>query len=348
MFYYFYCDSNGKNLRVAKEKSINSNEIEITPTKDDGTDGRWRWGFDTTLENLGKIYPKFMPTRKIWGVVEKDYLENRPPVKCTSAWTFKDVNSERGSEQFIELGFGKEDFSRPKPIGTLSRVLEIGTLPTEESIVLDFFSGSGGFAQAALELNVENKRNIRFILVQVPEICDPKTEAFKAGFQTIAEVGKERIRRVGKKIQNDHADKVRIQKLDIGFRVLKVDSSNMKEVFYTPDAVSQDLLSDHVNNIRDGRTHEDLLFQVLLDWGVDLALPIAKETLAGKTVFFVDGNALVACFEEGLSEEFVKQLAKREPLRIVFRDAGFASDSVKINVEQIFKLMSPATDVKTI
>jgi adenine-specific DNA-methyltransferase len=122
----------------------------------------------------------------------------------------------------------------------------------------------------------------------------------------------------------------------------------MKEVFYTPDAVSQDLLSDQVNNIREDRTPEDLLFQVLLDWGVDLALPIAKEAIAGKTVYFVDGNALVACFDEGVSEDFVKLLAKREPLRAVFRDAGFATDSVKINVEQIFKLMSPSTEVKTI
>ncbi|MBK6388601.1 MAG: type III restriction endonuclease subunit M [Rhodoferax sp.] len=122
----------------------------------------------------------------------------------------------------------------------------------------------------------------------------------------------------------------------------------MKEVFYTPDAVSQDQLFDHVNNIREDRTPEDLLFQVLLDWGVDLALPIAKETIEGKTVYFVDGNAMAACFDEGVSEDFVKLLAKREPLRAVFRDAGFATDSVKINVEQIFKLMSPSTEVKTI
>jgi len=134
----------------------------------------------------------------------------------------------------------------------------------------------------------------------------------------------------------------------VGFRVLKIDSSNMKEVFYIPDAVSQDLLSDQVNNIRDDRTAEDLLFQVLLDWGVDLALTISKEAIAGKSVYFVDGNALAACFDEGVNEDFVKLLAKREPLRVVFRDAGFASDSVKINVEQIFKLMSPSTEVKTI
>jgi len=122
----------------------------------------------------------------------------------------------------------------------------------------------------------------------------------------------------------------------------------MKEVFYTPDAVSQDLLSDQVNNIREDRTSEDLLFQVLLDWGVDLTLPITQEIIANKTVYFVDGNALAACFEEGVSEEFVKSLAKREPLRVVFRDSGFVSDSVKINVEQIFKLISPTTQVKSI
>ena len=348
MFYYFYCDSNGQDLRVSKERDLKSGHIEITPTKDDGTEGRWRWGFNTALNNLNTIYAKFMPTRKIWGIVEKDYLENRPPVKCTSAWTFKDVNSERGSEQFIELGFDKEVFSRPKPIGTLSRVIEVGTIPNEESIVLDFFAGSGGFAQATLELKGSNKRDLRFILVQVPEICDPKTEAYKAGFNTIADICKERIRRAGKKVKQDNLEKQGFDDLDIGFRVLKVDSSNMKEVFYTPDAVAQDQLFDHVNNIREDRTAEDLLFQVLLDWGVDLALPIAKETIEGKTVYFVDGNAMAACFDEGVSEEFVKLLAKREPLRAVFRDAGFATDSVKINVEQIFKLMSPSTEVKTI
>ncbi len=136
--------------------------------------------------------------------------------------------------------------------------------------------------------------------------------------------------------------------IDVGFRVLKIDSSNMKEVFYTPDAVSQDLLSDQVNNVREDRTPEDLLFQVLLDWGLDLGLPIKQEVVAGKTVYLVDGNAVAVCFDEGVSEDFVKVLAKREPLRVVFRDAGFATDSVKINVEQIFKLMSPSTEVKTI
>ena len=185
-------------------------------------------------------------------------------------------------------------------------------------------------------------------MVQLDEAVDSDSPASKAGFKTIADVGKERIRRAGAKVKQSTEDKLDFDGLDIGFRVLKIDSSNMKEVFYTPDAVSQDGLFDQVNNIREDRTAEDLLFQVLLDWGVDLALPIEQETIAGKTVFFVDGNALAACFEEGISEEFVKLLAQRAPLRAVFRDAGFASDSVKINVEQIFKLMSPGTEVKTI
>jgi adenine-specific DNA-methyltransferase len=137
-------------------------------------------------------------------------------------------------------------------------------------------------------------------------------------------------------------------KLDVGFRVLKIDTSNMKEVYYTPDAVTQEALPGLVDNIRADRSPEDLLFQVLLDWGVDLALPISQQTIAGKTVFFVDGNALAACFETGIDEDFVKQLAAHKPLRVVFRDAGFVSDSVKINVEQVFKLLSPATEIKTL
>ena len=135
---------------------------------------------------------------------------------------------------------------------------------------------------------------------------------------------------------------------DIGFRVLKIDSSNMKDVYYTPDAVQQRHLFDQIDNIREDRTAEDLLFQVLLDWGVDLTLPITQETIAGKTVLFVDDNALAACFDADINEAFVKELAARHPLRVVFRDAGFASDSVKINIEQIFKLLSPTTEIKTL
>lgn len=214
-----------------------------------------------------------------------------------------------------------------------------------------------------MRLNQEDQGSRRHISVQIAEPCDEDSEAFKAGYATIAEIGKERIRRAGAKIRAEleaqlegelpETDKhqeitAKLANLDTGFRVLKVDSSNMADVYYKPDEVTQGDLPLQVENIKPDRSPEDLLFQVLLDWGVDLALPIEQETIAGKTVFFVDGNALAACFDTGLDEDFVKELAKREPLRAVFRDASFATDATKINIEQIFKALSPHTELKAI
>ena len=194
--------------------------------------------------------------------------------------------------------------------------------------------------------NAKDGGNRKFIMVQLDEAADEKSEAFKAGFKTIPEVSRERVRRAGKQILDGecHSDWNR----DVGFRVLKVDTSNMKDVYYRPDELKQSDLLDMVDNVKEGRTAEDLLFQVLVDWGVDLTLPIHRETVQGKTVFFVDDNALVACFDRGVTEDLVKELAKREPLRVVFRDNGFVSDALKINVEQIFHQLSPSTDVKAI
>ena len=214
-----------------------------------------------------------------------------------------------------------------------------------KDIILDFFSGSATTAHAVMQLNAEDGGKRKFIMVQLPEVCDPSSEACKAGYSTIAEIGKERIRRAGKKIKTENPN---TDQLDIGFRVLKVDSSNMKDVYYTPDKLMQGDLEQFTDNIREDITPEDLLFQVLLDWGVDLTLPITQETIAGFTVLFVDDNALAACFDTNINEAFVKELAARHPMRVVFRDAGFASDSVKINIEQIFKLISPATEIKVI
>ena len=213
---------------------------------------------------------------------------------------------------------------------------------------MDFFSGSSSTAHAIMQLNAEDGGNRRFIMVQLPEPCDENSEAFKSGYKTIAEIGKERIRRAGKKIKEENP--ITTTDLDTGFRVLKVDSSNMADIYYTPDAVNQDKLLWMSENIKEDRTPEDLLFQVLLDWGVDLSLPVTKETIMGKDVLFVDGNALAACFDQdgGITEDLVREIARREPLRVVFRDAGFNDDSAKINVEQIFKAISPHTEVKTI
>ena len=266
--------------------------------------------------------------------------------------------TQKATAQLVELGANFDGY--PKPTDLLRYFVQMNL--GNDTLVLDFFAGSGSMAQAVMEQNSRDGGIRRFILVQLPDQLDPANEKQKSAAdycdglnlpRTTAELTKERIRRAGVKVKQESVGKPSAANLDIGFRVLKIDSSNMKEVFYTPDAVSQDLLSDQVNNIREDRTAEDLLFQVLLDWGVDLALPITQETIAGKAVYFVDANvhgspALAACFEEGISEDFVKLLAQRAPLRVVFRDAGFATDSVKINVEQIFKLMSPSTEVKTL
>ena len=233
-----------------------------------------------------------------------------------------------------------------KPLKLIKRLIDTVTTPSGDDIILDFFAGSGTTGHATIDLNSEDGGARRFILVQMRERADEKSEAFKDGLEYVSDICKERMRRAGKKILEGecHAN----WNKDVGFRVLKIDTSNMEDVYYRPDEVKQADLLTAVDNVKPDRTAEDLLFQVLVDWGVDLTLPIRRETVQGKTVFFVDDNALVACFDTGITEDLVKELAGHEPLRVVFRDNGFVSDAVKINVEQIFRQLSPTTDVKTI
>ncbi|MCG2742599.1 MAG: site-specific DNA-methyltransferase [Desulfobacteraceae bacterium] len=247
----------------------------------------------------------------------------------------------------IESLFGDRVMDFPKPVALIEEIIEQGS-STNNDVILDFFAGSATTAHAVMQLNAEDGGNRKFIMVQLPEPCDEKSEAFKAGYPTIADISKERIRRAGIKIIEGKCHEG--WNKDIGFRVLKVDSSNMADVYYTPDAINQQQLSLFTDNIKPDRHPEDLLFQVLLDWGVELTLLIRKELIQGKSVFFVNQPPydLIACFDTGVNEELVKELARFEPVRVVFRDTGFASDAVKINVEQIFKQMSPNTDVKTI
>jgi adenine-specific DNA-methyltransferase len=232
-----------------------------------------------------------------------------------------------------------------KPVRLIKQLIKWAN-NARDGIILDFFAGSGTTAHAVMQANTEDSGKRRHIMVQLPEPCDEKSEAFKAGYKTIAEICKERIRRAGAKIKAENATTA--PDLDSGFRVLKIDTSNMADVYYAPDAVKQADLVAHTDNIKPDRTPEELLFQVLVDWGVDLSLAITQETVAKKKVFFVDGNALAACFDPKVSEDLVKELAKRKPLRAVFRDSSYDSDSVKINVEQIFKLLSPETEVKSL
>lgn len=272
------------------------------------------------------------------------------------------MNEDATAELRELFGQGKL-FTHPKPSKLLYHLTKITSVNND--LILDFFAGSSTTAHAVMQLNAEDGGNRRFIMVQLPEVCDEKSEAAKAGYKTIAEISKERIRRAGKKIKEELAAKQAgasstgqgslletakpaASSLDTGFRVLKVDSSNMNDVFYNPDAVTQKTLMEAVSSIKYDRSDEDLLFQVLLDWGVDLSLPIRREKMQGRDVYLVDENALVACFDKNITEELVQELAELQPLRVVFRDDGFASDAVKINVDQIFRQISPGTLVKSL
>lgn len=275
--------------------------------------------------------------------IKRFLTEVKQGTACQTIWKYSDVGHSQDAKKEVNDLFPEGAvFDTPKPTRLIKRILQVAT--DKDAIVLDFFSGSATTADAVMQMNAEDGGNRKFILVQLPEVCDEKSEPAKAGFRTIADVSKERIRRAGKKVAPDLAS----ANVDVGFRTLKIDTSNMADIYYAPDALDKANFDMFVDNIKPDRTAEDLLFQVMLDWGVDLALPIAKETIQGKDVFFVDGNALAACFDAsgGVDEDFVKALAKHQPLRVVFRDAGFKDSAVKINVEQIFKQLSPSTEVK--
>lgn len=344
LYYPLFVNPLDGRVSVVRDNSYSDVVFPDTP---DGIKTCWTWGKDkVSKDNILLIAEK---SGSEWRVFRKDYLigESGDLAKTLikSLWTDKEIANDYGRKTVKDL-FGAAVMDFPKSPELLKKLISSGTSPTD--IILDFFSGSATTAHSVISLNAEDGGKRKFIMVQLPELCEESSEAFKAGFKTISEIGKERIRRAGKKIQEENAEKANIEQLDIGFRVLKIDSSNMSDVYYSPDAVKQNQLFEQIDNIREDRTAEDLLFQVLLDWGVDLTLPITTETILGKSVFFVDGNALAASFETRVNEDFVKTLAARQPLRVVFRDASFESDSVKINVEQIFKLVSPSTEVKVI
>ena len=271
--------------------------------------------------------------------------ELRQGVKARSLWSASDCGSNDSAKKEMRALFGDTDlFPFPKPQSLIRRMLQL--VITQDCICLDFFSGSATTAHAVMQLNAEDGGSRRFIMVQLPEVCDEKSEAFKAGYKNICEIGKERIRRAGLKIKEDSATTA--PNLDIGFRVFKADSSNMKDVYYTPDEVEQATLELAEDPIKEDRTAEDLLFQIFLDFGLDLALPVAREQIDGKTVFVVDGRVLLACFDSNIPESLVTAMARRQPLKAVFLDRSFANDSGKINVVQIFKQLAPDTTVKIV
>ena len=232
---------------------------------------------------------------------------------------------------------GKKFFDYPKSVDLLKTF--IGSIPYDDALVLDFFSGSATTAHAVMRLNAEDGGHRKFIMVQLPEKCDENSEAYKAGYKNICEIGKERIRRAGEKIKEESP--LTTQNLDTGFRVLKLDDSNMKDVYYAADEYDQQNLADMISNIKEDRTDLDLLFGCLLDWGLPLSLPYTSEQIDGCTVHTYNDGDLIACFDPNVPESVVKEIAKRKPLRAVFRDSSFADSPAKINVFEIFKLYMP-------
>jgi adenine-specific DNA-methyltransferase len=252
-------------------------------------------------------------------------------------------STQLGATEFRDL-MGDIPFDYPKPSKLIEGLLALSPASDEPTIVLDFFAGSGTTAQAVLQRSAQDGVDRQFILVQLPEML--KASARQDGFETIADVARERIRRAGKKVIDSSG--LVGDSLDVGFRMLKVDTPNMANVLRTPDETKQQTLSDLEDGVKPDRTGEDLLFQVLLDWGLELSMPISAEKIEGYEVFVVEADVLIACFDSELSSELVRAIAKRKPLRAVFRDSSFASDDARINAEQIFAERSPATEVKTI
>lgn len=326
-----------------------------------GEDKVWRWGLDRYKKDRSKIVVKKVRSSNLvdsngrevkWNVYTKTYLNDviENSTAKPNSLVEEHIN-QNSSHELKRLGI---PFSFAKPSSLIKYLCEISRVKNND-IVMDFFAGSGSAGHAVMSYNEENNYNIRYILVQLDEQLDYNDKNQKAGFifcekhgfeKTIPSITKERLRRVAKELGEKKEQKTR----DLGFRVLKIDSSNMADIYYVPDAVKQTDLLKSADNIKSDRVkdHESLLFQVLLDWGVDLTLPIRKDKIQGKDVYFVDENALVACFEDDISEDMVKELAGFKPLRAVFRDNGFESDAVKINVDQIFKQLSPGTEVKSI
>jgi len=313
---------------------------------------QWQWQESRAIKALADDELVITKNDDGWTVDYKQYLKDEDgKVRGSKLYSMLDgpftvmegPYTQAGTAEIEELFGNGKVFPFPKPSSLIKHLLQCSS---PDAIALDFFAGSGSTAQAIMALNADDGGRRRFLLVQLPEKCDEGSEAFKAGFKTIADITKERVRRCGKLLKEQAG--LNGEKLDIGFRVLKVDTSNMKDVYYEPDAVNQATLDGLVDNVKGDRTDEDLLIQILLDWGVDLTLSIKPEIINGKTVHFVDTNAVAACFDSGIDEAFIKELAKKKPLRAVFRDAAYGSDATKINVEQIFKLLSPATEVKSI
>ena len=300
----------------------NAWKYEYTTYKQHVADKKLYWG-----KNGENQYPR----------LKKFLYEMDGGIVPANLWYYKDVGTTDAASKELATLIGRAIFDFPKSVSLIQKMLDIGT--DKDSIILDFFSGSSTTAHSVMSKNAEDGGHRKFIMVQLPEPCDEKSEAYKAGYKNICEIGKERIRRAGEKIRSESP--MTTQDLDIGFRVLKLDDTNMKDVYYAPDDYDQGMLAGLESNIKDDRTDLDLLFGCLIDWGRPLSLPYKSEQIDGCTVHTYKDGDLIACFDANIPESVVKEIAKRKPHRAVFRDSGFASSPEKINVFEIFKLYMP-------
>lgn len=302
-----------------------------------GVTGYWRY----SKETMQQKYDAGLIVRTNGGLQQKYYLDQAKNSRRTvTTWWDDDFLTSSATSQLISL-MGAKTFDNPKSVNLLLRCLKMITKFSTDATILDFFSGSGTTAHAVMKLNAEDGGKRKFIMVQLPEVTDEKSEARKAGYETICQIGEERIRRAGKKIKEEAG--LQGRDLDIGFRVLKLDSSNMEDVFYTPEDFDAQNIFTTVDNVKSDRTPLDLLFQVLPELNIELSAKIEEKEVNGKKVFFVDGGYLIATFDTEVNESTVTEIAKMKPQYFVMRDASAANDNVLDNFEQIFRHYSPDT-----
>lgn len=321
------------------------NGEDVYPIRNDGTEGCWRWGKTAMFEAVEKGNVEFSPRGDGTYIVYEKIRDEESRKKPYRTFINECGTTADGSKLIKALFDELKLFDFPKPLDLLEFLINLGS-SNEADLILDFFSGSATTAHAVMKLNSEDNGHRQFIMVQLPEQTDDKSEAYKAGYKNICEIGKERIRRAGKKIKEESP--LTTQNLDIGFRVLKLDSSNMKDVYYNPADVTRDMFDMMTDNIKEDRTPEDLLFQVMLDRGIPLSSKIEESVIAGKKVFNVEDNFLIACFDQNLTDDVIKAIAQMKPYYYVMRDSSMANDSVATNFDQIFATYSPETDRKVI
>lgn len=332
---YRYRDEKGLFRRaILLDKTRGRYHYPVTTKSGNILNGPWMKTEEEfrALDSKGAIYWTSGGDEQPYG---KIYLSESKGAIPNDFWGIEYGTNQRASLE-VERLFEKRCFDFPKPVSLIAALLILGA--EEDSIVIDFFSGSATTAQATMQVNAENRGNRKFILVQLPERCDSKSQAFKEGYKTICDIGEERIRRAGKKIKEETGADI-----DYGFRCFRVDSSNMKDVYYKPSDVKQGELDLFTDNIKEDRTPEDLLIQVMLDLGVLLSSKVEEEEIAGKKVFSVADGYLIACFDRDVTDDVVTAIARKHPFYAVFRDSSFSSDSVAANFEQIFDTYSPQT-----